>query len=81
MILSRFDVIFRCKIDWKEGKKVTAKVAKKKQKHKSTGVTRFVTKEVLVLDVMQIYRCEIFTGESEKFFQFLRRTRQRYRKR
>jgi len=35
-----------CKIDWKEGKNVTVKLIKKKQKHKGTGSTRFVTKQV-----------------------------------
>jgi len=35
-----------CKIDWKVGKNVTVKLIKKKQKHKTKGQTRFVTKEV-----------------------------------
>jgi nucleosome assembly protein 1-like 1 len=35
-----------CKIDWKPGKNVTVKLIKKKQKHKTKGNTRFVTKEV-----------------------------------
>lgn len=35
-----------CKIDWKAGKNVTVKLIKKKQKHKTKGQTRFVTKEV-----------------------------------
>jgi len=35
-----------CKIDWKSDKNVTIKKIKKKQKHKSKGATRFVTKEV-----------------------------------
>jgi len=35
-----------CKIDWKGEKNVTIKKIKKKQKHKSKGATRFVTKEV-----------------------------------
>jgi len=35
-----------CKIDWKDGKNVTVKLIKKKQKHKATGGTRFVTKQV-----------------------------------
>jgi nucleosome assembly protein 1-like 1 len=35
-----------CKIDWKTGKNVTVKLIKKKQKHKTKGQTRFVTKEV-----------------------------------
>jgi len=35
-----------CKIDWKSDKNVTVKKIKKKQKHKSKGATRFVTKEV-----------------------------------
>jgi len=34
------------KVDWKEGKNVTVKLIKKKQKHKATGGTRFVTKQV-----------------------------------
>jgi nucleosome assembly protein 1-like 1 len=35
-----------CKVDWKNDKNVTIKKIKKKQKHKSKGATRFVTKEV-----------------------------------
>lgn len=35
-----------CKIDWKPGKNVTVKLIKKKQKHKTKGQTRFITKEV-----------------------------------
>jgi len=41
--------IFKCKgctIDWKKGKNVTIKVIKKKQKHKSRGAVRTVTKTV-----------------------------------
>jgi len=41
--------IFKCKgctIDWKKGKNVTVKVIKKKQKHKSRGAVRTVTKTV-----------------------------------
>lgn len=35
-----------CMIDWKKGKNVTVKTLKKKQKHKSKGTVRFVTKTV-----------------------------------
>jgi len=41
--------IFKCKgcaIDWQKGKNVTLKTIKKKQKHKSRGSTRTVTKTV-----------------------------------
>jgi nucleosome assembly protein 1-like 1 len=41
--------IVSCKgstIDWKPGKNVTVKLLKKKQKHKSRGATRYVTKQV-----------------------------------
>ncbi|KAG8235498.1 hypothetical protein J437_LFUL015725 [Ladona fulva] len=41
--------IYKCKgctIDWKKGKNVTVKVIKKKQKHKSRGSLRTVTKTV-----------------------------------
>jgi len=41
--------IFRCKgcsIDWKKGKNITVKTIKKKQKHKSRGSVRTVTKTV-----------------------------------
>ncbi|KAM7292835.1 nucleosome assembly protein 1-like 1 isoform X5 [Ixodes scapularis] len=34
----------RCVIEWKKGKNVTVKTMKKKQKHKSRGTVRFVTK-------------------------------------
>lgn len=34
-----------CKIDWHKGKDVTMRVVKKKQKHKSTGTIRVVSKE------------------------------------
>lgn len=34
-----------CRIDWKNGKDVTVRVVKKKQKHKSTGTIRVVSKE------------------------------------
>lgn len=37
-----------CKIDWKKGKNVTEKNVKKKQKHKSRGSVRTVTKTVKV---------------------------------
>lgn len=35
-----------CEIDWKQGKNVTVKTIKKKQKHKKSGVQRTVTKQV-----------------------------------
>jgi hypothetical protein len=35
-----------CKIDWKEGKNITLRLNKKKQKNKTDGSTRFVTQEV-----------------------------------
>ena len=35
-----------CTINWKKGKNVTLKTVKKKQKHKSRGVVRTVTKTV-----------------------------------
>lgn len=35
-----------CKIDWKEGKDVTVREVKKKQKHKNTGAIRLSTKQV-----------------------------------
>merc|ERR1712176_892628 len=35
-----------CKIDWKKGKDVTVKVIKKRQKHKSKGSVRTITKQV-----------------------------------
>jgi len=35
-----------CPITWKQGKNVTVKTVKKKQKHKGRGVTRTVTKQV-----------------------------------
>ena len=35
-----------CKIDWKKGKNVTEKTVTKKQKHKSKGQVRTVTKTV-----------------------------------
>ncbi|XP_049790912.1 nucleosome assembly protein 1-like 1 [Schistocerca nitens] len=41
--------IFKCKgcvIDWKKGKNVTVKTIKKKQKHKSRGAVRTVTKTI-----------------------------------
>jgi nucleosome assembly protein 1-like 1 len=41
--------IYRCTgstIDWKKGKNVTARTVKKKQKHKSNGTIRIVTKEI-----------------------------------
>merc|ERR1719266_2829805 len=41
--------IYRCKgctIDWKQGRKLTVKTVEKKQKHKSKGNVRTVTKEV-----------------------------------
>ncbi|XP_071531261.1 nucleosome assembly protein 1-like 1 isoform X2 [Panulirus ornatus] len=41
--------IFKCKgctIDWKKGKNVTVKTIKKKQKHKSRGAVRTITKTV-----------------------------------
>lgn len=41
--------IYKCKgcpIDWKKGKNVTLKTVKKKQKHKSRGLVRTITKTV-----------------------------------
>lgn len=41
--------IFKCKgqkIDWKQGKNLTVKTVKKKQKHKSKGSVRTITKQV-----------------------------------
>jgi len=41
--------IFKCKgspIDWKKGKNLTVKTVKKKQKHKSKGSVRTITKQV-----------------------------------
>jgi len=41
--------IYRCKgctIDWKQGRKLTVKTVEKKQKHKSKGNVRIVSKEV-----------------------------------
>merc|ERR1719411_147174 len=41
--------IFKCKgcsIDWKKGKNLTIKTVKKKQKHKSKGSVRTITKQV-----------------------------------
>ena len=41
--------IFKCKgstINWKEGKNLTVKTVKKKQKHKSKGNVRTITKQV-----------------------------------
>ena len=41
--------IFKCtgdKIQWKEGKNLTVKTVKKKQKHKSKGSVRTITKQV-----------------------------------
>jgi len=41
--------IFKCKgctVDWKKGKNVTVKTIKKKQKHKSRGAVRTITKTV-----------------------------------
>merc|ERR1719228_883153 len=41
--------IFKCKgctIDWKKGKNLTQKTVKKKQKHKSKGSVRTITKQV-----------------------------------
>lgn len=35
-----------CTIDWKKGKNVTLKTVKKKQKHKSRGLVRTITKTV-----------------------------------
>jgi len=35
-----------CQINWKEGKNLTVKTVKKKQKHKNKGTVRTVTKEV-----------------------------------
>jgi hypothetical protein len=35
-----------CTIDWKKGKNVTVKVVKKKQKHRSRGSVRTVTRTV-----------------------------------
>lgn len=35
-----------CEINWKKGKNVTVKTIKKKQKHKSRGSVRTVTKSV-----------------------------------
>ena len=43
--------IYRCKgcsIDWKQGKNLTVKTVKKKQKHKSKGNVRTVTKQVFI---------------------------------
>ncbi|XP_023212250.1 nucleosome assembly protein 1-like 1, partial [Centruroides sculpturatus] len=37
---------YSCTIDWKKGKNVTVKTIKKKQKHKSRGSVRTVTKTV-----------------------------------
>lgn len=34
------------KINWKEGKCITKKISKKKQRNKKTGATRVVEKEV-----------------------------------
>lgn len=40
-------IIFQgCEINWKKGKNVTVKTIKKKQKHKSRGSVRTVTKSV-----------------------------------
>ena len=38
-----------CSIDWKQGKNLTVKTVKKKQKHKSKGNVRTVTKQVRIL--------------------------------
>ena len=37
-----------CSIDWKQGKNLTVKTVKKKQKHKSKGNVRTVTKQVCI---------------------------------
>ena len=36
-----------CPIAWKQGKNLTVKTVKKKQKHKSKGNVRTITKQVL----------------------------------
>lgn len=36
----------RCEIDWKNGKNVTVKTIKKKQKHKGRGTVRTISKQV-----------------------------------
>ena len=46
--------IFKCKgctINWKEGKNLTVKTVKKKQKHKSKGNVRTITKQVFFLAI------------------------------
>merc|ERR1711997_867092 len=50
--------IFKCKgstINWKEGKNLTVKTVKKKQKHKSKGNVRTITKQVKN-DSFQLFR-------------------------
>ena len=36
-----------CSINWKQGKNLTVKTVKKKQKHKSKGNVRTITKQVI----------------------------------
>jgi nucleosome assembly protein 1-like 1 len=56
-----------CKIDWKQGKNVTVKLIKKKQKHKQKGATRFVTKEVKADSFFNFFDPVTFTpGEEDE---------------
>ena len=38
--------VLGCAINWKQGKNLTVKTVKKKQKHKSKGNVRTITKQV-----------------------------------
>jgi len=54
-----------CKIEWKEGKNVTVKLIKKKQKHKATGGTRFVTKQVKADSFFNFFDPPVNSPEEE----------------
>ena len=41
-----------CEISWKTGKNLTVKTVKKKQKHKSKGSVRTVTKQVMLFKTL-----------------------------
>ena len=45
-LISRNFIQLGCTINWKEGKNLTVKTVKKKQKHKSKGNVRTITKQV-----------------------------------
>merc|ERR1711931_507427 len=54
-----------CEINWKEGKNLTVKTVKKKQKHKNKGTVRTVTKEVPADSFFNFFDPPVVEDEEE----------------